>query len=162
MAALLRRLGLVFKQPSIVPGKADPELQADFIEYYNRLRGSMSKNDKLYFLDGVHPQHNSQAGHGWIRKGFDKELKSNSGRKRVNLNGALDVDTHEVVIREDKTLNAHSTISLFKQIEARNPSAKKIVLVVDNALYYYNGDVIDYINHSSCLELVYLPAYSPN
>lgn len=162
MAALLNRLGFVFKKPTIVPGKADPELQEAFIDYYNRLRNSMSGDDKLYFLDGVHPQHNSQAGYGWIRKGAEKELKSNTGRQRVNLNGALDVDTHEVIIRADDTLNATSTIKLFQMIENQNPDANKIVLIIDNAPYYFNGDVVEYANNSTKLELVFLPAYSPN
>jgi transposase len=162
MAALLRRLGFVFKRPTVVPGKYDLEMQAAFIDYFNSLRESMGEDDKLYFLDGVHPQHNSQAGHGWIRKGEKRELKSNTGRKRVNLNGALDVDTHEVIIREDDTLNAESAINLFKMIESQNPNANKIALVVDNAPYYFNGDVLGYINDSSKLKLIYLPPYSPN
>ena len=98
----------------------------------------------------------------WIRKGKKNELKSNAGRQRVNLNGALDPDSLEVVIRADDSLNAQSTIELFKMIEKQNPSSNKIVLFVDNALYYYNGDVVDYANKSRQIELVYLPTYSPN
>ncbi len=162
VSALLRRIGFVFKKSTLIPGKANAEIQLAFVEYYKQLRKSMLENDKLYFVDGVHPQHNSQAGHGWIRKGKKKEIKSNTGRKRVNLNGALDVDTHELIVRNDDTLNAESTIKLFKMIEEQNPSARKIVLIIDNAPYYYNGDVIDFINNSSKLEAVYLPAYSPN
>ena len=122
----------------------------------------MEPDDKIYFLDGVHPQHNTIAAGGWIKKGKEKQLQSNTGRKRVNLNGALDPETHEVIIRADNTLNSQSTIELFKMIEANNPQARKIVLIVDNAPYYYNGDVVEYAQKSSQLELVYLPPYSPN
>ncbi len=162
MAGLLHRLGFVFKRPTIVPGKYDPEMQAAFIDYFNLLRKSMGKNDKLYFLDGVHPQHNTQAGHGWIRRGEKREIQSNTGRKRINLNGALDVDSHEVIVRADDTIDAQSTIKLLEMIENRNPNADKIALVVDNAPYYFNGDVVGYINDSSKLEIIYLPPYSPN
>jgi transposase len=162
MAALLHRLGFVFKKPVLVPGKIDNELQEAFIDYYNRLKLSMGADDKMYFLDGVHPQFNTQAGYGWIRKGRKKELKSQAGRQRVNLNGAFDPVSLEVIIRADDTLNAQSTIELLKMIEEQNPKSKKIVLFVDNALYYYNGDVVEYANNSRQLVLVYLPTYSPN
>jgi len=142
--------------------KADAAIQEAFIEYYNQIKKSMGTNDKIYFVDGVHPQHNSIAAGGWIRKGEEKQLQSNTGRKRVNLNGALDPDTQEVIIRADDTLNAQSTIELFKMIELQNPGANKLVLFVDNAPYYYNADVVGYAQDSSQLELVYLPAYSPN
>jgi transposase len=162
MSALLRRLGFVFKKPIIIPGKCDPALQEAFVEYYELLKLSMGDLDKMYFVDGVHPQFNTVAGFGWIRKGHEKRLRSNTGRRRVNLNGALDPVTHEVIIRADESLNSQSTIDLFKMIEAQNPDARKIVLFVDNAPYYYNGDVVDYANKSSQLELVYLPPYAPN
>ena len=80
----------------------------------------------------------------------------------MNLNGALDPHTQEVIIRADDTLDAQSTIALFKMIESSNPDARKIVLFVDNAPYYYNGEVIHYAQESKQLELVYLPTYSPN
>ena len=162
MALLLNRLGFVFKKPKLVPGKIDPELQEGFIEYYKALKESMGNDDKIYFLDGVHPQHNSVTAGGWIRKGEERPLKSNTGRQRVNLNGALDPDTHELIIREDETLDSKSTIELFKMLERHNPAANKIVLIVDNAPYYYNGDVVGYVQDSDQLEIVYLPPYSPN
>lgn len=162
MSALLRRLGFVFKKPVLVPGKGDSELQEAFIEYYKRIKECMGPNDKIYFLDGVHPQHNTIASGGWIRKGKEKQLASNTGRNRVNLNGALDADTHEVIIRADDTINAQSTIKLLKMIEKANLDAAKIVLFVDRATYYYNAEVIGYVQDSRQFEIVHLPTYSPN
>ena len=162
MANLLRKLEYVFKSTTKVPANIDPAIQESFIEYYKEIRESMGEGDKLYFLDGVHPQHNTQDGCGWIKKGKNKEIQSNTGRKRVNLNGALDIDTHEVIIRSDETINAQSTISLLKMIEQSNPNANKIVVVIDNAPYYYNAEVVSYIMSSKQLQFVYLPTYSPN
>lgn len=162
MSELLKRLGFVYKKPVLVPGKADPAMQLAFIEYFEAIKASMGENDKIYFVDGVHPQYNSMPAHGWIRKGVDRPLKSNTGRDRVNINGALDPDTLEVIARVDKTLNSQATIELLKQIEANNLDASKIVLFVDNARYYYNGDVLGYIDESKQLEMVFLPPYAPN
>jgi transposase len=162
MSALLGRLGFVFKKPTLIPGKSNQAMQEAFVEYYNYIKSTMTANDKMFFLDGVHPQHNSSASGGWIRKGLKKPLQTNTGRQRINLNGALDTQTGEVIIREDKTINSNSTIALLKMIEQRNPNARKIVVIVDNAPYYFNSEVVGYIANSRQLEMVYLPPYSPN
>ena len=116
MTDLLHRIGFVYKKTKIVPGKADPEKQREFLDNLEKLKESKTSEDKIYYLDGVHPQHNSQAACGWILKGKEKKLKSNTGRKRINLNGALDADTHEVIIREDSTINAALTAQFQQPI----------------------------------------------
>ncbi len=55
----------------------------------------------VYFEDAVHMRHNSQAAYGWILKGKSKELKQNSGRVRININGAVCFHNQQVVYRED-------------------------------------------------------------
>jgi transposase len=162
MTYLLKRLDFVYKKPVLIPEEPDPEIQEAFIDYYNQIIRSMGPKDKIYFLDGVHPQHNTVAACGWIKKGQEQQLQSNTGRQRVNLNGALDPQNLEVIVREDDTLNSESTITLFKMIEERNPDDCKIALIADNARYYYNGDVVDYINSSKKLEMIHLPPYCPN
>jgi hypothetical protein len=39
------------------------------------------EGDAFYFVDGVHPQHNSHPAYGWFEKGVEVELPSNSGRQ---------------------------------------------------------------------------------
>jgi hypothetical protein len=73
-----------------VPCKVAPVVQEKFIEEYEKLRKNKGENDPVYFADGVHPQYNGIPAYGWIRRGKDKELKSSSGRQRVNINGAID------------------------------------------------------------------------
>jgi transposase len=159
---LLKRLDFVYKKPTIIPGKADLAMQLEFMDYYETIKATMGKGDKIYFVDGVHPQHNSMPSHGWIKKGKDRPLESNTGRQRVNINGALDPDTLEVIAKADDTLDSSSTISFLKLIEEKNLEADTIVLIVDNARYYYNGDVVDYVSKSKQLEMIFLPPYSPN
>ena len=162
MCELLKRLGFVYKKPVLIPGKANASLQHDFIEYYEAIKATMGANDKIYFVDGVHPQYNSMASYGWIRKGVNRPLESNTGRDRVNINGALDPDTLEVIATVEKTLDSTATIDFLKLIESKNSSARKIVLFVDNARYYYNGEVLEYVANSKQLEMVFLPPYAPN
>ena len=59
------------------------------------------------------------------------------------------------------TINAQSTIALFKKIECANKKANKIYLIADNARYYRSKLVNKYLENSK-IELMFLPAYSPN
>jgi len=82
---LLHRLGFSFKKAKGVPGKAKIEDQIDFIKRYDALKGI----GKIYFGDATHPLHNTVLSSGWIKKGQDKEVFTNSGRNRVNIFGAI-------------------------------------------------------------------------
>lgn len=158
---LLHRLGFVYKKMKQVPGKADPKRQRAFLEQYEEIRKRMEDKDKLYFMDGTHPLHNSMPSYGWIPKGQTKEIKSNTGRNRININGALDVDGHGVIVREDESINADSTIMLLNEIEGRNPDAKTIYVIADNAKYYHAKKVRKYLE-TSRIKIIFLPPYSPN
>jgi len=158
---LLHRLGFVYKKTKPVPGKADPEKQKAFLETYHQLKEQKGPNDRIYFVDGAHPNHNAMPAYGWIAKGVIKEIPTNTARKRINLNGAIDISDFDLVIREDPTLNAQSTIALFKQIEAKNPLAKAIYTITDNAPYYRSKLVKEYLQDSK-IKIIFLPSYSPN
>ena len=158
---LLHRLGFVYKKPKHVPGKLDPAKQAAFIAAYEKLRKKQGKNDPVYFGDGCHPQFNSIPAFGWIRRDEEKELKSNCGRDRVNINGAVNIDTLETVTDFTDSVNSQSTIRLCKKLEAKHPDAKKIHVIVDNAKYYKSKLVKEYLKDSK-IQLHFLPGYSPN
>ena len=49
-------------------------------------------------------------------------MPSNTGRRKLNLSGMIDILHHKVLIREDTTLNAESTIQFFKNIENAYPN----------------------------------------
>jgi transposase len=161
MANLLHRIGFSYKKPDIVPGKADAEKQEDFLQAYRELQRTKGNKNKVYFVDGVHPQHNSMPGYGWLPRGERTKLKSNTGRERLNLNGALDASTLEVIADQYERLNAESTIDFFKTIEVKNLKADKIYLILDNAGYYKGEKIREYLKNSK-IELIFLPPYSPN
>ena len=158
---LLHRLDFVYKKPKHVPGKLDPEKQEAFLSEYAKLRKTKGKHDPVYFVDACHPQHNSIPSYGWIKRGKDKELKSNGGRKRVNINGAVNIDTMEIVTDFSKTINSESSLRLFQKIEAKHPKAKAIHLILDNASYYISRWLKEKLKGSKIV-FHYLPGYSPN
>jgi transposase len=75
---LLHRLGYTYKKPRKVPGKADKESQKEFVQKYRKIRKNMGKEDCLLFMDGVHPQHNPLVMNGWIKRGEEKQIRTNT------------------------------------------------------------------------------------
>jgi transposase len=161
MTALLHRLGYVYKKPKLVPGKADRQAQEAFLVEYEQIKRDKGEEDPLYFIDAVHPQHNPVIACGWIKRGEDREVRSNTGRRRVNINGAIDLERLEPVVRFDETINTDSTIALFQQLEELNLAATWIYVICDNARYYRSKAVKKYLKDSR-IKLVFLPPYAPN
>ena len=158
MTTLLHKLGFSYKKPKGVPGKADTEEQRAFVRKYNRLK---KKEGLIYFADSTHPMLNPILSSGWIRKGRDFEVKTNSGRERVNINGAIEMKTLSVVSRSCKKVNGNSMCDLLRAIRLKHPKAKKIHLILDNAPYNKSNQVKD-IARELKIKIQYLPAYSPN
>ena len=161
MTDWLNRNQFSHKKPSLVPGKADSAIQETWIAEYQKLKQTLKEDETICFGDGVHPTHNTQLSYGWIRKGYRKEICSNTGRKRLNLSGAVDLISGRLHYQEDSMLNAQATISFFKKIEEAYPTKSKIYLFLDNAKYYKNRAVKEYAENSK-IEPRFLPPYSPN
>ena len=161
MRDLLHRLGFTYKKASHVPGKADPDRQQKFIDAFKEFMKNKSPDVPVLFMDATHPQYNSMPAYGWIKKGERKEIKSNTGRERLNINGALNAETREAVVVEADTINAESTILLLKKVEEHYPTAPYIYVFSDNARYYHSEEVASYLRTSRIM-LEKIPPYSPN
>lgn len=160
---LLHRLGFVYKQTTLIPGKLNEAKQAAFKQLYEKLRDNLPANEASMFGDGVHPSHNVHATKAWVKKGQDKQIPTNTGRKRLNINGVLDIETMETVTYFSDTINAEETVHLFDKIQATYPHKRKIHLILDNARYYKNKYIAAYLRKRKCrIKLIFLPAYSPN
>ena len=98
---------------------------------------------------------------GWIKKGKEFEVKTNSGRQRLNINGAIEINSLDVISRSCKTVNKNSICELLRAIRKKNPDEDKIYLVLDNAAYNRAGKVKKLAKELK-IRLMYLPPYSPN
>lgn len=158
---VLQDLGFVYKKTKLVGSKADSEQQRAFLEDLQQLRQRQGAEDVLYYCDAVHPQHNTRSSYGWIRRGEEHWVKSNTGRTRVNINAAINAeDVGQVVMREDDRMNGTSTIKLYEALQQRHPLGK-IRVICDNAKYYRSRQVRAWLEGSRVIQ-VFLPTYSPN
>src|SRR6185295_1881411 len=148
MRDLLHRLGYEYKKPKLVPGHPDPVAQEIFAEQYDEFMRNKPDNTEVLFLDAVHPQHNTMAAYGWIKRGEKLEIQTSSGRERLNLHGAMNAETLEVTIIESETVNDDSTIQLLEIVENRYKSATTIVVILDNAKYHYSWKIKEFLKDS--------------
>lgn len=162
MRDLLHRIGFVYKKTRTVPAKADPVRQRQFAEQLTELLQQEDEQQAVFFVDAVHPQHNTRPANGWIRKGHDFPIPANSGRKRVNINGALNAnDVTDVTIVSAERINAQSTIALGDKLRQKHPD-KQITMVLDNARYYHSKKVKAWLEKHPEVKVLFLPPYSPN
>ena len=157
ITGLLHKLGFSYKKPKGVPGKAKTEEQEAFVKIYNKVK----KKGLVYFADSTHPMLNPILSSGWIRKGKEYEVKTNSGRQRVNINGAIELKSLNVVSRSCKRVKGSSMCDLLRAIRLRHPRAGKIYLTLDTAPYN-KSDQVKNMAQELRIKIMYLPAYSPN
>ena len=157
MTSLLHNLGFSYKKPTGVPGKADVVQQREFIRKYKRVKQS----GLVYFADSTHPMLNPVLSSGWIKRGREFEVKTNSGRERVNINGAIEINSLSVISRSCESVDSRSMCSLLRAIRAKHPLERNLYLVLDNAPYNRSYLVRDLAKVLK-IRILYLPPYSPN
>lgn len=160
MTAWLKQYNFVFKSPVKVPGKLDLEKQAQFIKEYEALKKRLLEDEQIYFLDAVHPDHQTQAVCGWIQKGVKKTIKTTNKQTRLHIIGALSINNLDIKTKEYATIGGEEVIGFLKELEDHS-QASKIYVISDNGRANKNILVQEYLKTSK-IEMIYLPPYSPN
>lgn len=160
---LMHRLGFSYKKPKRIGGKVNLEKQEEFKKKYDEIKENLGSHDKIYFADASHPTHNTEISYGWILKGKknDKYIKTTSGRKRLNLNGAVELESKEVIILEEKTINAVAMVNLLVEIAKRQPHGK-VYVIWDNAKHHHSKLVKNWLLRHKRFTVIFLPPYSAN
>ena len=166
---LLHDLGFSYKKVVAIPQKANTtastEKQLEFENKYKKLKKELKEDENMLFLDGVHPTHNTKAGFAWIEKGKEKVIETNSGRERVNLNGAYNINSGEVIVTPSETINTDSTLKLFDIIlENYSDTEGNLYLFSDNARYYKSILLQDALKTDKYrrIKMIFLSLYAPN
>ena len=162
-AKLMRRLEFEYKKPQLLPAQADEAKQAAFIAKYEALMRELGADEMVVFSDAVHPEHQSHPAHGWFPKGQKTALKAASGRKRLNIQGALDLETFQFTFVEGEKINAQTTRTMLEKLERNNPTKTAIHVFVDNARYHHAKILQPWLDSPERrVKLKFLPAYAPH
>jgi transposase len=133
LIALLHRLGLEHRKPQAVSRKLDPARQQAFIDAYETLLKTLPDDKAVMFTDAVHPTHGARPVGCWAPKEVKVAVDQTSGRDRLNIHGAIDLETGRTRMIEVVTVGAMSTIALLVAIEAVYPAMRIIHVFLDNA-----------------------------
>lgn len=157
----LTSLGMRPRKVGMMPAKGDALKQETFKkkELEPRLTEAQAGDRIVYFIDAAHFVLAPFLGYLWS---FSRLfVRAPAGRKRLNVLGALNAITHEVItVTNDAYINAQSVCALLRQLAALHVNIP-LTLVLDNARYQKCAMVQDLaiLLH---IELLYLPSYSPN
>jgi len=160
---LLARLGFEYRKPKPLPRVASVEKQAEFIAQYEDLMNTLRADEAVYFADAVHPEYQTKPSFGWVKAGSHPAVKTTAGRGRVNIHGALNLETFDTPFVEPTTVDGISAAQLLAKIEARNPDKRIIHVIWDNAPYHKGPDVRAFLARPACrIHLIQLPPYCPH
>jgi len=167
LIALLHRLGLDYRKPDLVSHKLDVAKQKSFIEDYDRLMRGLgpdeAPDESGVFVDAVHPTHQVRAVGCWAPKDEAVAIAPSSGRDRMNIHGAINLETGKTQMIEVLTVDAQSTIMLLMAILAAYPSMRMIHVFLDNARYHHAHLVRAWLAcHGQRMKLHFVPAYCPH
>src|ERR1700746_2706342 len=118
LVALLHRLGLEYHKPEVVPRKLDEGKQKAFIGAYDKLLNSLGNDEVVLFADAVHPTHAARPVGCWAPKQDNLAIEQTSGRDRLNIHGAINLETGQTRMIDVQTVDAASTITSARS--ARN------------------------------------------
>ena len=163
LIALLHRLGLEYHKPNVIPRKLDEEKQRAFIEGYEKLLNSLGDDEAVLFADAVHPTHAARPVGCWAPSQEKLAIEQTSGRQRINIHGAIDLETGQTRMIEALTIDAASTIRLLQSIEALYPMLALIHVFLDNARYHHAKLVQEWLAlPGRRIKLHFIPTYCPH
>ncbi len=157
----LKRMGMTCRKVGMIPAKADVAAQAAFktAELEPRLAQAQAGQRAVFFVDAAHFVLAPFLGMLWC---FTRLfVRAPAGRQRFNVLAALNAVTHELVmVTNDTYITATTVCELLHQLAALH-LVIPITLVLDNARYQ-KCPIVAELAAALQIELLYLPAYSPN
>jgi len=160
---LLERLGMEYRKPKEIARKLDPAAQAEFIKSYEAMMNHLSADEAVVFADAVHPTHAARPAGCWAAKDVKVVIQQTSGRDRLNIHGAIDLETGKTSMLNVETVNAVSTIALLSAIQNSYPNKRKIHVFLDNARYHHAEIVREWLKNKDCrIVLHFIPPYCPH
>lgn len=157
----LRRCQCRRRMVGMVPAGADPDKQAAYraAMLEPRLQEAQAGQRLVFFVDAAHFVLQPFLGFLWcVKRVF---IKAPSGRQRLNVLGALEAVSHQLITVSNETyITAASVCELLGKIAAR-AAGRPVTIILDNARYQHCA-LVERRAQELNLELAFLPSYSPN
>jgi hypothetical protein len=151
------------RKPKAMSRKLDAAKQEAFIKAYDALLNQLSADEAVIFADAVHPTHAVRPVGCWAPKEVAVAVDQSSGRDRLNIHGAVDLETGQTIMKDVLSVDALSTILLLTAIETMYPGMRLIHVFLDNARYHHAKLVQAWLAGADCrIRLHFVPTYCPH
>ena len=163
LIVLLHRLGFDYRKPEAMPRGLDDAKQQAFIDDYENLLNTMEIDEAVVFVDAVHPTHQVRPVGCWAPKGVAIAVEQTTGRDRLNIHGAINLETGRTQVLDVERVDGPSLIKLLGQVESAHPGMRRIHVFLDNAAYHRANIVKQWLARPErkCV-LRFLPTYCPH
>ena len=145
----------------MIPAKADPQKQAEYLENEMKPRLAEAQQGKraVFFMDAAHFVLAPFLGFLWsVVRIF---IQAPSGRQRFNVLGAINAITHELItVTNEAYITAESVCALLEKLATLHLGVP-ITIFLDNARYQHCA-LVQATAARLKIELCFLPSYSPN
>lgn len=163
MLNLFDRLGLSYTRPTYTLDKADPKKQEQFRKTFETLKKLLEGDITTILFEDESMIRDYQAiMKTWFPKGKQRVIPTYGKHEGVKLVGFLDYETGHVYVEEHKKYDAEVFLQFLKNVLSQYPNGKTVI-ILDNARIHHAKLLKEFLEENKdCLELVYLPPYSPN
>jgi transposase len=156
-----KHLGMKFRKMAIIPAKADPKKQAEFLndELEPLLKEERQGKRKVFFVDAAHFLMGAFLGMLWC---FERLfLKSSCGRRHYNVLGAFNVKgTNLITVTNEAYINSNTIVDLLIKLKQEYTNIP-LTLIMDNARYQRCSKVTEQAEMLG-IDVLFIPPYSPN
>ncbi|MFH0836916.1 MAG: IS630 family transposase [Candidatus Aenigmatarchaeota archaeon] len=159
---ILHELGFVLLRPSYKYVLADKRERNGFLSRFKDKFSTLRKNDLLMFLDEASVKQHPNIQPKWSLKGSKEFIGTFGNHAKVNVFGAISHVLGKAFHMKSRKLNSDIFIKFLEHLMMLNPT-KHLVFVADNAPWHKSKKVLSFLeNVSEKLEVLWLPAYSPD
>lgn len=157
----MKRHHLKFIKCGHIPAKADNAKQHQWVETELKPVIAAAQNNEVHllFCDAAHFVLQPFLCSLWCA--FRVFIKASAGRNRINVLGAVNAITKEVITLTNTTYITSNTLIEFLKLLKEKYADKPIAIVLDNARYQHCFVVTTFAK-SVGIHLLFLPPYSPN
>jgi transposase len=161
---VLHKQGLKRLRPKEQPGNPpDEAAQRAWVANYIQMKAECAPGTGVLFLDAMHLVHQNEPGYCWGDPKHPPVIKTNSGRKRLNLLGGYHPEDCSLVhVTGEAACNGERVVELLELVARQYATAPEIMLFSDNAPYFYATRVQEWLETHPTIWLLPLPAYAPN
>jgi len=161
---ILKKNGLKFLRPKLTPGNPPSEAeQRRFVEEYNEVRLFTEVGVTVLFADAMHLIHQTVPAFCWGDPEEPPVFRTNSGRRRLNILGAYNPVTYNLVhLTGEADCDSKLAIAFFEKVLKAYPHSPFIVIYLDNAPYFCASEVSERLDKHPRIICRFLPPYAPN